>query len=293
MSLLLGSVSASAIIAGGGGGYPTTATVSLIYDADSGANVFFPVDHAVTVDGLGGSYLVAFYGGWGGSQDTDGAEATPSCAEATSITKFHTSEDNYDVIIWSVINMPAGPTTMNISHSGVSGTVFRSAILVYKLVSVNPDPIQFQTFTANNQSSNSITFTPPSANGMIIGVAHTEGTLAHTWSGSPILDYNENMALENFWWSAARYENVSDAEQTITVTEPAAISRELLSLIWMPYQTELQDQSVNIDGSALHLIGGSSRNLAVRNAPTYVLANNAGPDRLHINNATTYLVAVP
>lgn len=290
ISHLLGSVSYAAMGAAGGG-YPTSAELTQIYTDVDITNRFFPKTYAVPLDGLGGTYAVAFFGAWGGSTDTDGAAVDCTCAEASSVSKFHTSEDNYDTVLWHLISVPAGPTTMNLSYSGVSGTVFRMALTVWKLNAASIDSNDYLLFTQNNQSSNSTVFTPISAGGVILGVAHTQTSVAHTWSGSPTIHINEN--IENFWWSSVQYDNVPGTEQTITTTEPSAVSRELQSLVWIPYQTEVQSQSINITASWVYGLGGSSRNLAVRNQPTYILANNAGPDRLHINNVTTYFLAVP
>lgn len=293
MSLLLSSVSASAIIAGGGGGYPSAAEATEIYTATDHVNQFFSEDYAVTVDGLGGSYIVAFFGGWGGTSDSDGSDVECTCAEANTVTKFHTSEDSYDVVIWTMVNMPAGPVTMNLSFAGVAGTVFRTGVTVWKLNAASTNPNEFLLFTQNNQSSNSTVFTPISANGLILGVAHTNTSDAHTWSGTPTLHVNENIGSEGFWWSSVSYTGVPGTEQTITTTEPSAVTRELQSVVWIPYEAELQSQSINLSASWVYSLGGSSRNLAIRNQPTYILANNAGADRLHVNNVTTYFLAVP
>ena len=292
MNLLLSSVSASAIIAGSGGTYPSAAEVTEIYTAIRSTNTFFPQTHTVTVDGSGGNYIVAFFGSWGRSSDVDGSIVSCTCAEALNVRKFHTSESSFDTIIWSLVEMPAGPVTMTLIHDGHSDTVARSSIVVWKTSAINLIPLNYIRETRKNQNSNSVTLTPSSANGMILGVAHTRSTTPHIWSGNPTFHINEN--IENFWWSCVSYTGGIPANtQTVTVTKPPSASRELMSLVWIPYQSEAFNQSVIIDSDLIYALSGSSRNLGIRQQFTYALANTAGGDRLHINHTNTYFIAIP
>lgn len=283
MSLLLSSVSASAIIAGGGG-YPSSPSLTLVHTEEdivnSVSNLTFSYDFAVT-----GDYLMTIYGGSGGAGTADSQLEKPVTIDGDAIINSLGYEENADYEVISFYHIRIMTAGIHEIDYDQQGTRFRIRAEIYKATACD-FTLQSNVITTETGSSATATIAA-TANSVFLGVFQGRGSPTFTYAGT---NGGAIPQLEDDFMATSQVGVFSSTQDEDFQVLSSSNNRQQAGVIQLPYLTEAKSTAVLIDSASTYVVSGSGR-LSIRNAPVYVVANSAPKDRISVLNSATYLVA--
>ncbi|WHM52940.1 thioredoxin [Sulfitobacter phage vB_SupP_AX] len=283
MSLLLSSVSASAIIAGGGG-YPSSPSLTLVHTETDTANTTnnFTFSYNFTETG---DYLMAIYGGQGGAGTADSRlEKDVTIDGGASILSLG-FEENADYEVISFYHIRIQTEGVHEIDYDQSGTRYRIEAKIYKTTACD---FSGQTNVITTQTGSSATATiSAAANNAYLGVFQGRGSPTYNYAGTsggaiPVLEDDFKATTVTGVFSSTQSEDFEVLSSTN--------NRQQVGVIMIPYLSEEKSISLLIDNATTYVVTGSGK-LSIRNAPVYIVANSAPKDKLSVLNSAIYLVA--
>lgn len=287
MNALLSSVSYAAMSAGGGGDYPTSPTLTSIYadtdDVNSSLNKVWTVNFTEA-----GSYAVAIYGGTGGAGDTDSNLDNPTTisGDATINMVGYAENQDYEVISFYDVRINT-PGNHDITYDQES-TRFRISIEVWRAKAAN---LAIGKTLISTAGGTSVTVTDAEVIANQGYIAVYQGRGASPVATSPGLT-NEPLTIDESDFRTLTETGVFSVTQSESFTVSGSSTNRAQVGLWrFPYLTFSESIGLSLQSALTYVVSGSDKDgIAVKNAPTYVLLNQAGGTRLHVNNGHLYVV---
>ncbi|ANJ20688.1 hypothetical protein RDp07_gp28 [Roseobacter phage RD-1410Ws-07] len=292
MSLLLGSVSASAIIAGGGGGYPASPSFSLLHEDEDLANTTSNYTWSWNIVNPG-TYLLIVYGGTGGSGNTDSGYDSFTVDNGAVLTEIaYDQNTEYEA---------TGYFRIIVNNAGVHNFVFDQQSQRFRMRAALYDPIAldlyaptfYSTGTANETDTGltASTTVPAVANQAFFSVALGRGSTptfeypGRTAQIMPLLesaDFRSEIAFGAF--PATQNEDFTVASSTT--------NRALVTVLTFPYLTESQAASIRVGDVLGYAIAGGRlpTGVSVENGRPYAVFGFGGGPHIRVENARPYVI---
>jgi len=287
MSLLLSSVSASALL-GGGSSWPTFATLTF---EDSAINTTNTCSYVTTdlVFPAAGVYLLVIQGSF--NPYVSPTIDLQSITDGTFSQLAQWGNTQYDAMgFWKVTVTSGG--TKTITYRGDT-THYRSQIAIY----TPNEAIDWDNYFIDAQwNATTVTVTMAMSvateKGSIVG-SYWNNTASPTHTGPSTVDIAPTLTSTGFYGSMRSQNNLPSTPDFDLTNSGGTASRTMIAAIVFGYLSEAAGQSVRVGSAKTYVVAGNSMNgITIAKQRQFVVVGNA-QNGITMSHSKTYIVVDP